>query len=169
MENWLKKNRFGRTRYTVCIACLGSVLAITPIQGLGSFYLRRTGPSQVRYRPTPIHSGNRLYPPLPKPDPATALPMPTETATALDNASTPLDLDWPKPSEFPSDSPVRMVNFCDSPLAPDSSLLTPEMFLPYFRTSLGTNAATIILPVYFTPPSPANSRPSSASYATPEP
>lgn len=152
-------------------------------------YLETVGPAAMRVRQASRPLVAMVMPPL---DMGVKVPVKAATpqtasselggafATADPQSSAPADPDSDAISQTPEalptgDEPSGRAG--DSELDPGvvaegaAVLVPPEMFLRYFRPGVSGTVKELLIPVSsaFVPPQPLNSRPSTATYHSPEP
>ena len=132
-------------------------------------YLPVVGPSALRFEePKPSPKVRPVLPPLAPADTQTGTNLPgADIAVVTQTNPTPVPDD---PSALSSNGATPLIVIAsptNAPARPAPELLplSPQMFLPYFSRNVGTNGATVAVPLTFLPPAPLGPPPSStASY-----
>ncbi len=158
------------------------------VSGARTDYLPRVGPPPLRFEdshaanvaavalppldpPEPIVTNNMVIPPSP-PQPAVAPRTPTNTPPAQAEVAGPAANNPPAP--LPPGPPNPMGGGPNSGAPMGGPGLTPQMFVPFFSPQPGgtngpggINAAVVVPPDFFRPPTPGPAASSTVSYSTP--
>ena len=132
-------------------------------------YLPVVGPSALRFEePKPPPKVRSVLPPLAPADAQTGTNLPSADITAVAPTNPPLVPVDPSNLSSHGGTPLIVIaSPTNAPALPAPELLplSPQMFLPYFSRNVGTNGATVAVPLTFLPPAPLGPPPSStASY-----
>lgn len=125
-------------------------------------YLPVVGPSALRFEePKPPPKARLVLPPLAPTETEARTNLPAANSSAITPAN---------PQPVPGDLYIISSNGTpptNAPalVGPELLPLSPQMFLPYFTRNVGTNGASVSVPLTFLPPAPLGPPPSStASY-----
>ena len=132
-------------------------------------YLPVVGPSALRFEePKPPPNARLVLPPLAPADAQTGTNLPSaDLATVTPTNPLPVAV---IPSALSTHEGASLILIASptnvsTRTAPELLPLSPQMFLPYFSRNVGTNGATVAVPLTFLPPAPLGPPPSStASY-----